>query len=107
MTSSRIARVLTVGATLGAAYRLHEEPHNPGKFWHLVTCALAAYLAISTHHRGEPPRLNPHETSASYLAVPTALLAYRYETTATNAIWIAAVLAWAVCAYVSNQNEDS
>lgn len=54
-----------------------------------------------------PPRLNPHETAASYLAVPTALLAYRYETTATNAIWIAAVLAWAVCAYVSNQNEDS
>lgn len=55
MTLSRIARVLTVGATLGAAYRLHEEPHSPGKFWHLVTCALVTYPAISTPHRGEPP----------------------------------------------------
>lgn len=107
MTRTRIARMLILGATLGAAARLYEDPHDPGRFWHLIACTLASVYAVSRHHRGDHTPVNDHEAAAVYLSPPVSLLANRYDTTAPNALWVVAATLWAITIWFRRENESS
>jgi hypothetical protein len=103
-TRTRIARVVTVGATLGAAIHLYEEPHNPARFYHLVTCALIAFHATSRHARYPKP-LNDHEAAVAYLTLPVALATYRYEHNASNGLLALVACVWVITTYLSREVE--
>ncbi len=104
-TRTRIARVVTVGATLGAAARLYEEPANLARFWHLVLCSLVAFHATSRHAR-HPLPLNDHEAATAYLTLPVALATYRYGHNATNGLLVAVACVWVITTYLSRMGEN-
>ena len=105
-TLTRIARVVTVGATLGAAARLYEEPHNPARFWHLVASTLMAFHAVSRHARYPKP-ISDHEAATAYLTLPVAVIAYRYGHGAIHAVWTIIAALWSLATYLDRENEDS
>lgn len=106
MTRTRLARIVILGATLGAAARWVEAPNDPGRFSHLLGCALAAYHVTSRHRRSPAP-YDDHEAATAYLSPPLALVTYHYEPTTSAALWCAATLVWALTVYATRELESS
>jgi hypothetical protein len=103
---TRIARIVILGTTLGAAARWVEAPNDPGRFFHLLGCALAAYHAMSRHLRSPAP-YDDHEAATAYLSPPLAAVTYHYEPTTSAALWCAVSAVWALTVYVNRELESS
>jgi len=106
MTRGRLARVIVLGSTIGAVARWVEAPNEPGRFLHVLGCGLLTYHTLSRSRREELP-VDDHEAATAYLSPPVAILAYHYDPTTNNALWIAVTTVWAVTIWLRREVESS
>jgi hypothetical protein len=106
MTRARLARIIVLGSTIGAVARWAEAPNKPGRFLHVIGCGLLTYHILSRARREELP-VDDHEAATAYLSPPVAILAYHYDPTTNNALWIAVTTVWAVTIWLRREVESS
>ena len=106
MTRARLARIIVLGSTIGAVARWAEAPNKPGRFLHVIGCGLLTYHTLSRARCEELP-VDDHEAATAYLSPPVAILAYHYDPTTNNALWIAVTTFWAVAIWLRREVEGS
>jgi len=99
-TRTRIARILALGATIGAATRFYEAPYDPSLFWNLVALGLISFYVVSRYRHEEDP-ISYREALSVYLSLPAAAMSYYHDPNALTGLWIVASALWAITTYIA------